>query len=107
MTNDRTPPRQVPRNVTGAAALFQQAMAAHRAGRLAEAETMYREVLRQVPNQVEPLHLYGALQAQRGRFAKAADLFRRAIAVAPKNPTFHALFGKAMLCLERPAEALP
>ena len=40
------------------------ALAHHRAGRLAEAETLYRQVLSLVPGHAEVLHLLGVLAGQ-------------------------------------------
>jgi tetratricopeptide (TPR) repeat protein len=59
---------------------FDRALAHHRAGRLAEAETCYRRVLAAEPDQRRALHLLGLLCHQAGRQDMAAELLGRAIA---------------------------
>jgi tetratricopeptide (TPR) repeat protein len=58
---------------------FDWGLAHHRAGRLAEAETSYREVLAAEPNHLRALHLFGLLYHQVGRLDMAAELLHRAI----------------------------
>ena len=61
----------------------------HRAGRLREAEAIYRQILSVQPTQPDALHLLGVLAGQLGRHDLATDLIRQAIAAAPNNPEFH------------------
>lgn len=68
----------------------------HQAGRLAEAESACREVLRQQPDHAEALNLLGTLVAQQGRWDAAAELIRRAIAVCPTDASFHNHLGKVL-----------
>ncbi|MGD0139305.1 MAG: tetratricopeptide repeat protein [Tepidisphaeraceae bacterium] len=56
----------------------------HQAGRLAEAEQIYREILQLRPNDPEALHLFGVLTGQRGKTDAAIELVRRAIGVKPR-----------------------
>jgi tetratricopeptide (TPR) repeat protein len=56
----------------------------HQAGRLSEAEQIYREILQLRPNDPEALHLFGVLTGQRGKTDAAIDLVRRAIGVKPR-----------------------
>jgi protein O-GlcNAc transferase len=62
---------------------IQVAVQHHRAGRLAEAEAVYRQILSQHPTQVEALHLLGMLAAQTGRLDSAIELLRQAIQLKP------------------------
>ncbi|GAB2870497.1 hypothetical protein GCM10027093_02720 [Paraburkholderia jirisanensis] len=55
------------------------ALEAHRAGRLDEAEPLYREALAIVPNHPQALHYYGVLRHQRGDHAHASMLLNRAL----------------------------
>ena len=55
----------------------------HQAGRLAEAETLYRQVQAAQPNHANALHLLGVLCGQTKRVAAAIDLLSRACAVSP------------------------
>src|SRR5689334_9088493 len=64
---------------------LQYAHSAHRAGHYAEAERVYRLVLRAEPKQFDALHLLGVLEAQRGRKDEALRLLNRAINVNPRS----------------------
>ena len=55
----------------------QIALQHHQAGRIAEAEKIYREVLNQRPNQADALHLLGVIALQVSRFDDAVDLISR------------------------------
>ena len=59
--------------------VLQQAFAAHRAGNAAEAERLYKRVLRAVPGQFDALHLLGVLKAERGFHEEADRLLKRAL----------------------------
>src|SRR5690349_17641273 len=58
---------------------LQAAVAAHRAGRLDEAEEHYRVVLAQEPDNQNALHLMGVVHRQRGRPESAAALITQAL----------------------------
>jgi protein O-GlcNAc transferase len=83
-----------------------EALDHHRAGRLAEAETLYRQILRENPRHAEALHLLGALAAQTGRGEAAVDLIRQAVAIEPNFPEALGNLGKILLDLGRPEEAM-
>jgi predicted TPR repeat methyltransferase len=59
------------------------AVGLQREGRLAEAEEIYREILRATPEQPDALHFLGVLCHQLGRNAEAITLLRQAVARAP------------------------
>ena len=86
---------------------FAAAVAHHRAGRLDEAEALYRQVLARAPNQVDSLHLLGVLSSQRGDFETAVTLIKRAIAQKQATPVaeFHNNIGIAYNGLGRRDEA--
>ncbi len=67
----------------------------HQAGRLAEAEEIYRRVLDQVPDHAGALHLLGVVAAQTGHLDAAIDLIGRAIAVNPAVAEYHNSLGEA------------
>jgi Flp pilus assembly protein TadD len=48
-----------------------EAMALHRAGRLGEAQSIYRQILEAFPDNFESLHLLGVICGQRGHHAQA------------------------------------
>lgn len=83
------------------------AVAQHRAGRLAEAEALYRQVLARAPNQVDSLHLLGVLANQRGDFETAVSFIQRAIAQKKAAPVadFHNNLGIALGGLGRREDA--
>ncbi len=60
-----------------------RAAALHRAGRLDEAENLYRAVLGQQPLQFDALYLLGLLCAQSRRLEEAIDLLGKAVEVRP------------------------
>jgi hypothetical protein len=61
-------------------ARLEEARAHERAGRLAEAERLLREILAHCPAAAEPLHLLGVVSFRQQRVAAAAELIERAIA---------------------------
>jgi predicted O-linked N-acetylglucosamine transferase (SPINDLY family) len=65
---------------------FELALQYHRAGRLQEAEQVYRQILAQQPNHADALHHLGIMAHQAGRIDIAVDLIRRAIALNPNWP---------------------
>ncbi|WP_029009898.1 tetratricopeptide repeat protein [Azospirillum halopraeferens] len=77
----------------------------HKAGRTAEAERLYREVLDRSPGHPDALHLLGVLSLQAGRPAEAADLIARAVAADAESPVFHSNLGHALHALGRPRDA--
>ena len=68
----------------------------HRAGRLAEAESICREILAAEPRHADALHLLGVIAGQTGRHAAAVELLRQSVAVRPDHPEFHKNLGVAL-----------
>jgi predicted O-linked N-acetylglucosamine transferase (SPINDLY family) len=66
----------------------------HRAGRLAEAEPIYRQVLARCPDHGEALHSLGVLAGQAGRNDAAIELIERAIRIAPRIAAYHSNLGE-------------
>lgn len=87
-----------------------QALAAalelHRAGRLAEAETSYRQILAIDPNHLNSLHLLGLLCTSTARPAEAIELISRAAALAPAFPELQMSLGNALCQVDRFEEAI-
>jgi predicted O-linked N-acetylglucosamine transferase (SPINDLY family) len=87
-------------------ALMAQAQALQQAGRLGEAERLYREVLRRQPRHADALHYLGLVAYQAGHPQAAADLIAQALAVAPGDAGAHANLGLVLQALQRFDDAL-
>jgi protein O-GlcNAc transferase len=61
-----------------------QAVQNHTAGRLAQAEQLYRHILQADPNQPDALHLLGVLAHQTGNSEAAVELIGKAIMLKPE-----------------------
>jgi predicted O-linked N-acetylglucosamine transferase (SPINDLY family) len=84
---------------------FHRAMQTHQSGKLAEAEAMYRTILRAEPRHADALHLLGVLHCQKGEIEAGRDLISKAIAIKP-SASFHLNLFNALNQLGRAAEAL-
>jgi len=91
---------------TSHALLLREALGHHQAGRLPEAERLYRQVLASEPRQADALHLLGVLAHQVGRHDVAVELIGQAIAVKGDEPNFHGHLGVALKHLGRLDEAV-
>ena len=67
------------------------------AGRVQEAERIYRQILADDPGNVDALNLLGVIQWQAGRRDNALELIRRAIAIQPRYAEAHYNLGNALL----------
>ncbi len=68
--------------------LFQNALSLHEAGRLDEAEDLYRRILETAPEQPDVLNLLGLVAQSKGVQSEAVSLFCRAIAQKPQEVAF-------------------
>jgi protein O-GlcNAc transferase len=71
------------------ASAFSQALALHQAGRLAEAEKIYGQILKGQPNHFDSLHLLGVIFSQRGNHAEAVRQIEVALKINPKAASAH------------------
>ncbi len=94
------------REARSGAAIFQQALALHRAGRLAEAEQLYRQAIARQPNHAESLFYLGVLLNQSGRPGLALPLLQGAVAARPRFVEAHCELGVCQQNLGRPDLAL-
>ncbi len=79
----------------------------HRAaGRLADAEAMYRKALLKNPNCAPALHGSGILQHLSGNHAAAVELLRRAVAGAPGDASYQSNFGAVLLAAGQLPQAI-
>jgi len=77
------------------------ALVQHRAGRTAEAETLYRRALAVDAANFDALHMLGVIQQQAGNSSKAVELIEQAIAIVPGNCIAHSNLGLAYQSLKR------
>jgi protein O-GlcNAc transferase len=87
-------------------AQLEQALAAHRAGRLADAETLYRKILRADPGNGPTLKAFAFLEGQRGRYGAAIKLLEAALRQQPRDETALKDYGHALMLSGRADEAL-
>jgi Tfp pilus assembly protein PilF len=85
-------------------AFFRQGQQLHMAGRLAEAEQIYRQVIAAMPRHADALHALGALALQAGQPAVADTLLIQAIGVKPAAD-FQLTRANVLLALGRPHDA--
>ena len=78
----------------------------HSAGRLAEAEGLYRQILAEAPNHAVTLNLLGVLAGQVGKCQIGLELIQHAIAIAPQEASFHANLGLVLKKMGRLDEAI-
>src|SRR3569833_1063972 len=77
------------------------ALRQHQAGRLGDAERLYRQVLQLDPHFADALHLLGVLNHQVGRNDAAVELIGQAIAQNDRMPAYHNNLGNALKALGR------
>jgi predicted TPR repeat methyltransferase len=63
-----------------------QALEHHQRGRLAEAESIYLQLLRANANDADALHYLGVVRMSQGKAQEAHELLKRALTIAPRNP---------------------
>jgi tetratricopeptide (TPR) repeat protein len=81
------------------------ALPLHQDGRLDEAEALYREILSEVPEHADALHLNGLIAHQRGRHDQALADVDCAIASDNGNAMYHANRARILRALDRHAQA--
>ncbi len=86
-------------------ALLKDAVAHHRAGRLVEAEALYRQARGAEPKNFDVLHLSGLAAYQQGRLAEAVDWLTRAHRLDRRSAVCAMRLGLALLAAGRTAEA--
>jgi Tfp pilus assembly protein PilF len=91
--------------VSDVAQKLSQAFALHKAGQIAKAEPLYREILQKEPKHFDALHMLGVAYLQTGRNEDAARLITRAVALQQTPIAFNNQ-GNALQALKRPVEAL-
>ncbi len=85
--------------------MLSTAVAHQQAGRLQDAEAMYREILARDDQQADAWHLLGTIAHQIGDHAVAIDLIGHAIELDSRNANFHCNLGNALLATGQIKEA--
>ncbi|HSZ55388.1 MAG TPA: tetratricopeptide repeat protein [Tepidisphaeraceae bacterium] len=67
-----------------------QAFQEHQAGRVQQAEVLYRQVLSEQPEHADALHALGVARLQQGSADEAIGLLQRAISLDPTQAQYHA-----------------
>jgi protein O-GlcNAc transferase len=97
----------LPKNtINPAATPLHRAVELHRLGQLAEAASLYHQVLRAEPHQPDALHLLGLIAQHEGRLDEAVERFTAAIAANPKAAVFRLNRGITFRTCGRTTEAL-
>jgi predicted O-linked N-acetylglucosamine transferase (SPINDLY family) len=78
----------------------------HRAGRLEEAEQIYRQILQIDPGQADALHLLGLVVSQRGDDVRAIEYIEQAIRSNEQQASFHSNLARAMYRQGRFADSI-
>jgi tetratricopeptide (TPR) repeat protein len=87
-------------------ALLSSALGHHKAGRLGEAERLYRQLLAAEPRHADATHLLGVAAYQSERPHLACELISRAITLKPMEATYHCNLGLAQNALGLAAQAI-
>jgi len=86
--------------------LLNSALAHHQAGRLKEAEQLYRQIIQATPDQADAHFNLGVALAQQGQFHQAVESYRQAVVLAPDHEAAHYSLGNALRSLRRFDEAV-
>lgn len=93
------------RRPAGAAEIFATAVRLEAAGKLPEAEALYRQILAQDPNHAASIARLGGMATKSGRGEIAISLLANAIRLHPNEPLFRFDLGNALLQARRAEDA--
>ena len=86
--------------------LFDQAIALHQGGNLAEAERLYSQVLVMEPASFAPRHMLGVIRFQQGQYPQAIELIAGALKLNPQVAEAWINLGHVQVVAGRPDEAV-
>jgi len=90
-----------------AEAVLAEAAKAHREGRHPQAQALCRQILKDLPNHFDALHLLGASEADCGRYEESLAALTRAVSIEPRSAEAQFKLGMALARLGRHSEARP
>lgn len=93
-------------NIPQITALHHAAQQAIRDGRMRDAHQHCLAILRLDQDFADAWFLCGVIAAGNGQIAKAIEIFRKAISLAPGNAEYLSELGRQLIALQRPQEAL-
>jgi tetratricopeptide (TPR) repeat protein len=96
---------QEPRSFSAIEGLLTKALRHHRAGRLTDAERIYRLILAIDARHADSLHLLGMIAYQVGRHETALEMIRKAIAINKIQAAYHSNLGTILQAQGRLEEA--
>jgi len=85
---------------------FEEALAHHQGGRLAQARDLYLHTLQANPAHFDALHLLGVIAYQSGDAQLAVDLIQHALTVNTSHPTAYLNLGNAQRSLQQWSDAI-
>ncbi|MBU0995463.1 MAG: tetratricopeptide repeat protein [Proteobacteria bacterium] len=85
--------------------MLESAIAHHQAGRLQQAEEIYRQILQEDPSHSDALHLLGLIAYQVAKWDIALELIEKAIALKPMEPLYYFHYGLVLEALKKHEEA--
>jgi len=88
------------------AQMYQLALQHHQAGRLREAEPLYRQILARQPDHADALHQLGFLSHQMGLNSAALPLLNRAIAINAQSADYQVHLAMVLSALGQSDEAI-
>lgn len=95
-----------PQKVSEMAEVFVRAQAFHQAGHLADAQALYKQILRKHPQHLDTLLLLGQSEFQSSRFDEAARCFKRATQADPRSAIARNNLAAALVAARQLDEAL-
>jgi predicted O-linked N-acetylglucosamine transferase (SPINDLY family) len=81
--------------------LLPAAIAAYRQGKLPDAQARCRQILKDLPDHFDALHLLGVCELDCRQFEEAERILARAVSVAPRSVEAHSNLGLALFNLKR------
>ena len=90
---NRTAPESA---VAKAKTLFSQGIARHQQEKFAEAQSLYQQVLKLMPQQADAMHMLGVVEFQLKNYAQAVQLISCAKSIKPENDLIHFNLGNAL-----------